>query len=44
VRAEAQKRTYELDQAVVGELATWIARIRSFGSAKLDALEQELRK
>jgi len=44
VRAEAQKRFYELDPEGVGELADWIARIRGFWSEKLDALEQELRK
>ena len=44
VRAQAQKRFYELDPEGVGELADWIARIRSFWSGKLDALEEELRK
>jgi DNA-binding transcriptional ArsR family regulator len=44
VRAQAQKRFYELDPEGVGELAQWIARIRSFWSQKLDALEEELRK
>jgi len=44
VRAEAQKRFYELDPEGVGELADWIARIRSFWSEKLDALEEGLRK
>ena len=44
VRAQAQKRFYELDPEGVGELADWIARIRGFWSEKLDALEQELRK
>jgi DNA-binding transcriptional ArsR family regulator len=44
VRAQAQKRFYELDPEGVGELASWIAGIRSFWSEKLDALEEELRK
>jgi DNA-binding transcriptional ArsR family regulator len=44
VRAEAQKRFYELDPEGVGELADWIARIRGFWSEKLDALEEELGK
>jgi DNA-binding transcriptional ArsR family regulator len=44
VRAEAQKRIYELDPTGVGELTAWITRIHSFWSVKLDALEQELRK
>jgi DNA-binding transcriptional ArsR family regulator len=44
VRAQAQKRFYELDAEGFDELANWINRIRSFWSTKLDALEQELRK
>jgi DNA-binding transcriptional ArsR family regulator len=44
VRAQAQRRFYELDPEGVGELANWIARIRGFWSEKLDALEEELRK
>src|ERR1700744_5403529 len=44
VRAQAQRRFYELDPRGVDELADWINRIRSFWSEKLDALEQELRK
>ena len=44
VRAQAQKRFYELDPEGIGELADWIARIRGFWSGKLDALEEELRK
>jgi DNA-binding transcriptional ArsR family regulator len=44
VRVEAQRRIYELDPAGVDELAGWVTRIRSFWSAKLDALEEELRK
>ena len=44
VRAEAQKRIYELDPRGVGELADWITRVRSFWSLRLDALEEELRK
>jgi DNA-binding transcriptional ArsR family regulator len=42
VRSVAQKRIYELDRAGVDELAVWVAKIRSFWSAKLDALEEEL--
>jgi len=44
VRAEAQRRIYELDPAGVDALADWITRIRSFWSGKLDALERELLK
>src|SRR5260221_10122743 len=44
VRARAQKRFYELDPEGIDEIADWIARIQSFWSEKLDALEEELRK
>jgi DNA-binding transcriptional ArsR family regulator len=42
VRAQAQRRIYELDPAGVDELAAWVSRVRSFWSRKLDALEEEL--
>ena len=44
VRPQAQKRFYELDPAGVTELSDWIARIQTFWSLKLDALEEELNK
>ena len=44
VRAEAQKRFYELDPDGVGEVADWVNDLRKFWSGKLDALEAELRK
>jgi len=44
VRAEAQKRIYELDPEGVAELSDWVARIRAFWTPRLDALEQALRK
>lgn len=44
VRADAQKRIYELDPAGVGELSEWIGRLQAFWSVKLDALEEELRR
>lgn len=44
VRAEAQKRFYELDPEGVGEVAEWVNDLRRFWSGKLDALEAELRK
>src|SRR5215470_10751179 len=44
VRAEAQKRFYELNPEGVEELAGWVARIRGFWTEKLDSLEEELRK
>lgn len=44
VRAEKQKRIYELNPEGVKELSDWIARIRAFWNPKLDALEEALRK
>jgi DNA-binding transcriptional ArsR family regulator len=44
VRAEAQKRFYELDQEGVMEIADWVNDLRKFWAGKLDALEAELRK
>src|ERR1700730_18233403 len=44
VRAQAQKRFYELDPEGLDELAAWITRIRSFWSVTLDALAEELLK
>jgi DNA-binding transcriptional ArsR family regulator len=42
VRAEAQRRIYELDPDGVNEISAWIERIRAFWTAKLDALETQL--
>ena len=44
VRAQAQRRFYELDPEGVGEVADWVNDLRKFWSGKLDALEAELRK
>lgn len=44
VRAEAQKRFYELDPEGVGEVADWVNDLRKFWAGKLDALEAELKK
>ena len=44
VRAEAQRRIYELDLEGVEELSDWVARIRAFWTPRLDALELALRK
>src|ERR1700761_2691092 len=44
VRAEKQKRIYELNPEGVAELSDWVARIRAFWTPRLDALEQALRK
>jgi DNA-binding transcriptional ArsR family regulator len=42
VRAEAQRRIYELDPDGVNEISAWIECIRAFWTAKLDALENQL--
>lgn len=44
VRAEAQRRIYELDEEGVGQLADWVNDLRKFWANKLDALEAELHK
>jgi hypothetical protein len=44
VRAEAQKRIYELDREGVMEVAAWIENLRTFWSGKFDALEAALLK
>ena len=44
VRAEAQKRIYELDPQGLMELSDWVARIQAFWTPRLDALEHALRK
>ena len=44
VRAQAQRRIYELDPDGVGELADWVDQIRRFWAPRLDALEASLKK
>lgn len=44
VRAEAQRRIYELDRNGVEDLSRWVARIQSFWNPKLDVLEQLLKE
>ena len=44
VRAEAQKRIYELDPEGLADLSDWVAKIRAFWNPRLDALEHALRK
>ncbi len=43
VRADAQRRIYELDPEGVDEMSAWVAQIRRFWSTRLDALETQLR-
>ncbi len=42
VRAQAQRRIYELDPDGVGELTAWVEQIRRFWAPRLDALESQL--
>lgn len=44
VRAEAQRRIYELDQEGIGELEQWIGELKTFWNVRLDALDAALRK
>ena len=44
VRAQAQKRIYQLNPEGVAELSDWVARIRAFWNPRLDALEAALKK
>ncbi|MEI9993145.1 MAG: metalloregulator ArsR/SmtB family transcription factor [Rhizomicrobium sp.] len=41
VRAEAQKRFYELDPEGVGQVADWVNDLRKFWTTKPGALEAE---
>jgi len=44
VRAEAQRRIYELDPEGVGELAAWVERLKAFWNPRLDVLEANLKQ
>lgn len=44
VRAEAQRRIYELDREGIGELEMWIGELKAFWNARFDALDTALRK
>lgn len=44
VRAQAQRRIYELDRDGVGAASEWLARIQLFWARKLDTLEGLLKK
>lgn len=43
VRAEAQRRIYELDQDGICELEKWIGDLRAFWDIRFDALDAALR-
>jgi DNA-binding transcriptional ArsR family regulator len=42
VRAQAQRRIYQLDPRGIDELSQWITNIRRFWATKLDALDHQL--
>ncbi|HUZ12177.1 MAG TPA: metalloregulator ArsR/SmtB family transcription factor [Caulobacteraceae bacterium] len=44
VRREAQRRIYELDPAGIDAVGDWVADIRRYWAARLDALETEIEK
>ncbi len=44
VRAEAQRRIYELDRDGIDELETWIGELKAFWGTRFDALDAALRK
>ena len=44
VRADKQKRIYQLDPEGVEEVSAWVDRIRAFWNPRLDALEAALKK
>jgi DNA-binding transcriptional ArsR family regulator len=44
VRIEGQRRIYSLDPEGFAHMEAWFARMRGFWSARLDALERELKK
>jgi DNA-binding transcriptional ArsR family regulator len=44
VRAEKQRRIYELDPAGIDAVADWVADVRRFWATRLDALEEQLKK
>ena len=44
VRAEAQRRIYELDPTGIDSVADWISDIRRFWAARLDALAAQLKE
>ncbi len=44
VRADKQRRIYELNRQGVDELSAWVDHIRAFWNPRLDALEAALKK
>ena len=44
VRADKQKRIYQLNPEGMDEVSDWIARIRAFWNPRLDALEEAIKR
>lgn len=44
VRAQAQRRIYELEPAGMIELVAWVEQMRAFWGPRLDALEDALKR
>ena len=44
VRAQAQRRVYEIDPTPLAELDRWLAPYRELWETRLDALEQHLQR
>src|SRR5579863_5764044 len=44
VRADKQRRIYQLNPEGMDEVSEWIARIRAFWNSRLDALEEAVKR
>jgi DNA-binding transcriptional ArsR family regulator len=44
VRVDAQRRIYMLEPAALAEIDSWLASVRRFWPARLDALQKQLAK
>ena len=44
VRADAQRRIYELNAGGLDDVDAWLGKVRKYWNSRLDRLERELRK
>ena len=44
VRADKQKRIYQLNPEGIREVSDWVEKVRAFWNPKLDALEEALKR
>jgi DNA-binding transcriptional ArsR family regulator len=44
VRADAQRRIYELNAGGIDDIDAWLSKVRSYWTSRLDRLEHELRE